>query len=118
MPTSTPPHPLTPPYSQVIFEGDLHLYIYQISFIYFSIIKHTARIFQACFPIPMLSAAVKWAKEHVDDFNALLGRQLSSVDESSETYKACMQRAHEHAAMLGEVGLDFRNLVGKNLESK
>jgi hypothetical protein len=60
----------------------------------------------------MLSACVKWAKGHVDDFNALLQRQLSSVDSGSETYKACMARAHEHAAMLSEVGLDFKDLVG------
>jgi hypothetical protein len=61
----------------------------------------------------MMSACVKWAKEHVDDFNALLERQLSSVDESSETWKECMERAHMHASMLGEVGLDFKDLIGR-----
>lgn len=60
----------------------------------------------------MLSACVKWAKGHVDDFNALLQRQLSSVDSDSGTYKDCMEQAHEHAAMLSEVGLDFKDLVG------
>jgi hypothetical protein len=104
--------PLTS-YRQVTFDGDLHLYIYQISFICFTIIKDTALIYQSCFPMVMLSACVKWAKEHVDGFNALLERQLSSVDESSDTYKECMERAHLHASMLNEVGLDFKNLVGK-----
>jgi exocyst complex component 8 len=98
---------------QVIFDGDLHLYIFQISYIYFTMIKHTAIIFQACFPIAMLSACVKWAKEHVDGFNLLLERQLSSVDEGSETYKACMKRAMIHAKMLSEVGFDFGGLVGR-----
>jgi exocyst complex component 8 len=61
----------------------------------------------------MISACVKWAKFHVDDFNALLERQLSSVDEKSETYKACMERAQLHASMLSEVGFDFKDFVGR-----
>src|ERR1700760_1058326 len=105
-------------FSQVIFDGDLHLYIYQTSFIYFTIIEHTIMIFQACFPSSMLSACVKWAKGHVDDFDALLQRQLSSVDSDSETYRACMARAQEHAAMLGQVGMDFKDLVGRIRASK
>ncbi|KAF2672139.1 hypothetical protein BT63DRAFT_438002 [Microthyrium microscopicum] len=101
---------------QVIFDGDLHLYIYQVSFIYFTIIKHCAIIFQACFPPTMLSACVKWAKGHVDDFNALLQRQLSSVERGSDTWTACMARAQEHATMLGQVGMDFKDLVGSEAE--
>jgi hypothetical protein len=103
---------------KVIFDGDLHLYIYQISYIYFTMIKHTALIFQACFPLNMMSACVKWTKEHVDDFNALLERQLSGVDEQNEAYKACMERAKLHASMLGEVGLDFKDFVGKSTQQR
>lgn len=98
---------------QVIFEGDLHVYIYQISYIYFMMIKHSALIFQSCFPISMISACVKWAKGHVDDFNALLERQLSSVEENSQTYKDCMNRARKHASMLNEVGFDFKDFIGE-----
>ena len=54
-----------------------------------------------------------WAKEHVDDFNTILERQLSSVESNGETYKACMDQAKMHAALLNEVGIDFRNLVGR-----
>jgi exocyst complex component 8 len=61
----------------------------------------------------MLSACVKWAKTHMDGFNALLERQLSGEKESSKTYMECMSRAHQHAAMLSEVGLDFKDLVGR-----
>jgi hypothetical protein len=60
----------------------------------------------------MMSACVKWAKEHVDAFNELLERQLSSVPRESETWIVCMERAKEHAGMLGEAGLDFRGLIG------
>jgi hypothetical protein len=76
-------------------------------------IKHTAFVFQACFPPTMMSACVKWTKGHVDDFNALLARQLSGVDERGEAHRACVERARLHAAMLGEVGLDFKDFVGR-----
>lgn len=62
-----------------------------------------------------MSACVKWAKEEVDAFNAILARQLSSVEEGGEVWTQCMNRAQEHAKMLSEVGLDFRNLVGKDV---
>lgn len=60
----------------------------------------------------MMSACVKWAKEHVDEFNVLLTRQLSSLDSTSQIYKDCVDRAKAHATMLEEVGLDFKDLVG------
>ena len=63
----------------------------------------------------MMSACVKWAKEEVDAFNGLLARQLSSAEEGGEVWVQCMKRAKEHANMLSEVGLDFRNLVGQNM---
>jgi hypothetical protein len=60
----------------------------------------------------MMSACVKWTKEHVDDFNTILLRQLSSVEEGSEAWTECMERAKIHAAMLNEAGLDFREFIG------
>lgn len=65
-----------------------------------------------------MSACVKWAKEHVDQFNILLRRQLSSVDESLPVYKECMDQAHEHAALLKDVGLDFSDLIGKEVDEE
>lgn len=102
---------------QCIFDGDLHAYIYQISFIYFSVIRNTTATYQTCFPGPMMSACVSWAKRHIDDFNVMLSRQLSSVDSESVTYKECVGRAKQHAAMLNEVGLDFGGLIGVDVES-
>ena len=60
----------------------------------------------------MMSACVKWAKEHVDDFNKILERQLSSVPRESETYKQCMDRAYQHCETLTEAGLDFKDMIG------
>jgi hypothetical protein len=108
-------HPLTLD-RQCIFEGNLPDYIFQISFIYFTIIKNTVDIYQKCFPQVLMSACVKWAKEHVDDFNVILARQLSSVDQSSSLWMECMDQAHDHAAMLRDVGFDFTELIGKGID--
>jgi hypothetical protein len=64
----------------------------------------------------MMSACVKWAKEEVEAFNVILARQLSSTEEGGEVWTLCMDRAKEHAKMLSEVGLDFRNLVGQKVK--
>ncbi|KAI1470629.1 Cullin repeat-like-containing domain protein [Daldinia caldariorum] len=98
---------------QCIFQGDLHLYIWQISFVYFSIIKNTVNCFQSCFPYTMMSACVKWAKEEVDAFNVILARQLSSTERDGVVWRQCMERAKLHAEMLSEVQLDFGDLVGR-----
>ncbi|CAM1511361.1 Fc.00g088740.m01.CDS01 [Cosmosporella sp. VM-42] len=101
---------------QCIFQGDLHLYIWELSFVYFMIIHNTVQCFQSCFPPPMMSACVKWAKEEVEAFNIILARQLSSTERGGPVWTQCMERAKEHAIMLSEVGLDFVNLVGRGLE--
>ena len=95
-----------------IFEGDIHHYVFQLSYVYFTLIKHTITIYQQCFPPLMMSACVTWAKKHLDQFNATLLRQLSSVQKDSSTWQECMERAKEHARMLDEVGLDFSELIG------
>jgi hypothetical protein len=66
----------------------------------------------------MMSACIKWAKEHVDAFNELLERQLSSVPKESETWRICMERAKLHAGMLSEAGLDFRGLIGATADGE
>ncbi|EJP70849.1 exocyst complex component EXO84 [Beauveria bassiana ARSEF 2860] len=98
---------------QCIFQGDLHLYIWQLSYVYFTSIHNTVQCFQACFPPPMMSACVKWAKQEVEAFNAILARQLSSTERGGPVWTECMNRAKEHATKLSAVGLDFQNLVGR-----
>ncbi|MCJ1275756.1 exocyst complex component exo84 [Puttea exsequens] len=102
----------------ILFEGDLRHHIFQLSFVYFSLIRNTVKTFQQCFPPVMMSACVKWAKERLDDFNGLLGRQLGSVRVGSETWQDCVGKAKEHAGMMGEVGLDFVGLVGAALSEE
>lgn len=64
----------------------------------------------------MMSVCVKWAKEEVEAFNVILARQLSSTEPGGPVWTQCMERAKEHAKKLSEVGLDFMNLVGQDLE--
>ncbi len=101
---------------QCLFDGDLPLYIYQLSFIYFTIIRNTIEVYQDCFPPAMMSACVKWAKEQVESFNQILARQLSGIDPNGETWKACMVKVHLHASILLQVGMDFKGLIGNGLE--
>ena len=62
-----------------------------------------------------MSSCVQWAKERLDEFNALLGRQLRSVQAGSAEWNDCLGKAIGNAVMVGEVGLDFANLVGLGL---
>jgi hypothetical protein len=102
---------------QCIFEGDLRIYIFQISFVYFTLIKNTISIYQQCFPPVMSSACIKWAKEHLDEFNAALSRQLSSVQRDTGVWRDCMGIVDEQASMLIEVGVDFKDLIASGLEN-
>lgn len=101
---------------QILFEGNLHRHIFEISYIYFTLIRNTVTIFQQCFPPLMMSACVEWAKKHLDDFNNILASQLGNVQRDSPTWRECMDQAREHAKMLDEVGLDFKALVGLEIE--
>ncbi|KAI9752848.1 MAG: hypothetical protein M4579_005463 [Chaenotheca gracillima] len=101
---------------QCIFEGDFQKYIFQVSFVSFTVIKNTVSIFQACFPPLMMSACVKWAKEHVDAFNRLLTRQLTGMERDSAVWKECMEMVRETSSLLKEAGLDFKNLEELSVE--
>lgn len=60
----------------------------------------------------MSSAVIKWSKHHLDNFNSVLSRQLSSVDHDSEVWSKCMEIVSEHVGMLADVGVDFAGMVG------
>lgn len=108
---------LTKRQRQCVFDGDLHKYIFSISFVYFTIIKNTVLIFQASFPPSNMSACIKWANEHLEVFNALLVRQLSAIDKEGKVWRDCMDVVWTHEKeLLGEGGLDFREVIGRNLE--
>ena len=97
---------------QCIFEGNLRQYIWEVSFVYFTVIRNTVSTFQTCFQTLLTSACVKWAKEQVDAFNSILARQLSGTEKDGPVWVECMKEVKEHGAMLEAVGLDFRGIIG------
>ncbi|KIV93804.1 hypothetical protein PV10_04993 [Exophiala mesophila] len=104
---------------QCVFEGDLHRYVFSISYVYFNIVKNTVLIYQASFPSSTTSACIKWSNDHLETFNTLLTRQLSAVDTRGKLWRECMDVVWSHETeMLGDVGLDFREVIGRGLEAK
>jgi exocyst complex component 8 len=104
---------------QCVFEGDLLRYVFQISYVYFTMIKNTILIYQACFAPIMMSACIKWARDHLETFNSILRRQLSTVERGGKVWRECMDVVWGHEReMLGEAGLEFREVVGRGLEIK
>lgn len=102
---------------QCVFEGDLHRYVFSISFVYFTIVKNTVLTYQASFAPATISACIKWANDHLKTFNVLLVRQLSAVDEDGKLWRECMDVVWGHEReMLGAFGLDFREVIGRDLE--
>lgn len=103
---------------QCVFEGDLHRYVFSISYVYFTIVKNTILIYQAAFTAPgAISACVKWANVHLETFNTLLVRQLSAIEREGNLWRECMDVVWQHEReMLGNFGLDFRAVIGRDLE--
>lgn len=98
------------------FTGSLKPYVHALSYTTFTLLLHTFRTFNQSFPATSGSAVVKWAKERVDEFNGALQRQLSGIDRASDVWTSCIETVREQAALLTEVGVDFRGQVARGLE--
>ncbi|WPH04674.1 exocyst complex component exo84 [Acrodontium crateriforme] len=103
---------------QLPFTGALVPYLQALSYTTFTLLLHTFRTFAASFPPAAGSSAVKWAKERVDEFNALFGRQLSSVERGGELWIECVTTVREQAKVLNEVAVDFSNIVAKGFDER
>lgn len=68
-------------------------------------------IYNSCFEYKLSSPLVKWAKEHLEGYAHLLGRQLASVSRDDEVYDQCVQYTELHSTLLTDVGLDFKELL-------
>ena len=100
---------------QLPFTGALPPYLHALAFTTFNLLLRTFRTFSGSFPPASGSAVVKWAKERVDEFNAVLERQLGSVDRGSDLWRECVEVVRGQAGVLGEVGVDFKALVARGL---
>ncbi|KAK5455987.1 exocyst complex component exo84 [Exophiala xenobiotica] len=104
---------------QCIFDGDLHRYVFSISYVYFTVVKNTVLIYQASFAPTTISACIKWANTHLETFNVLLVRQLSAIEKEGKLWRECMDVVWSHEKeMLGDFGLNFREVIGRGLEVK
>ena len=101
---------------QLPFTGPLPPYLHALAYTTFTLLLHTFRTFSVSFPPASGSAVVKWAKERVDEFNALFSRQVSSVERGTELWEECFEVVRRQVGVLNEVGVDFRGLVGRELE--
>lgn len=101
---------------QLPFRGALPPYLHALAFVTFNMLVHTFRTFSASFPSASGSAAVKWAKERVDEFNGTLQRHLSSVEWGSDVWEDCVSVVREQSLVLSEVGVDFKGLVAQGLD--
>lgn len=102
---------------QCVFEGDLHRYVFSLAYVCFTMIKNTVLIYQASFNKDTMSAVIKWSNTHLEAFNSVLQRQMSSVERNGRVWRECMDVVWEHEReMLGENGLDFREVIGRGLE--
>ncbi|MCJ1357704.1 MAG: exocyst complex component exo84 [Icmadophila ericetorum] len=93
-----------------IFTGDTHLYLAQLSYIYFTLMKNTVKVYSECFGQSEMSAVVVWARERLEEFLKVLRRGLEGL-EVGEARQRVLDVVMEHAAMMGEVGVEFGELV-------
>ena len=111
---------------QCVFEGDLHRFVFSLSYVYFTMIKNTILIFQASFGNAgtagqsggnSMSAVITWANTHLESFNGVLQRQMAAVEKGGKVWRDCMDLVWEGEKGLREgEGLDFRSVVGRGLE--
>ncbi|KAK3721382.1 exocyst complex component exo84 [Vermiconidia calcicola] len=100
---------------QLPFTGPLPPYLHALAYTTFALLLHTFRTFAASFPPAAGSSVVKWGKERVDEFNAVIERQLSSVERGGALWRECVDVVRGEVGVLSEVGVDFRGLVGRKL---
>lgn len=100
---------------QLPFTGPLPPYLHALAYTTFTLLLHTFRTFASAFPPASGSAVVTWAKEQVDEFNVMLERQMSSVDQGSPLWSECVDVVKGQAGVLAEVGVDFRGVVARNV---
>lgn len=96
---------------QLPFTGPLPPYLEALSFVTFTHLAHTFRVFAASFSSPSGSAVVKWGREKTDDFCALVARQIEGVGKGSALERECQAAVLSKVGVLAGVGVDFGGLV-------
>lgn len=93
--------------SKTTYEGDIELYMYQISYVYFNSIKNTIKVYNESFDPQMLSSCITWAQEQVERFKKHQAMHLDCDEVSDEQKARCRQQTLQHSKMLSDVNVDF-----------
>lgn len=102
----------------VLFDGDLSLYLSDLSLVTFTLLKTTTTIYQASFPAAWMSGLISWSKERVLEFSKIVKNQLHGVKEKEggeEVVRECLEGVARQVGVLRDVGLDMSGVVKEAL---
>ncbi|KAF7798512.1 hypothetical protein EIP86_009733 [Pleurotus ostreatoroseus] len=96
----------------ITFEGDIPMYISDLSIVVFTGIKHTADWFLASFKENEVSSCfIEWAKEQIQSYADMFRKQVYGSDIDAITVTEALKITNlQSRRLLEEYGLDFRFL--------
>lgn len=104
---------------QIKFEGDVPLYIGELSMVTFTLIKDTSEWYTAAFrDVRMASGFIRWAKAEVEAFCTSFVRQVYGTDEDPNVAEEAYAEAVSQSDRLRDVGLDVRFILEDKLRRR
>ncbi|KAK6906113.1 hypothetical protein I203_100096 [Kwoniella mangroviensis CBS 8507] len=99
-------------------EGDISIYISELSVVCFTIIRHTSDWYMNAFKENrMASAFITWAKEQIEMFADMFRRQVYAPNVEQNVVDECVRVTASHnRKLLRDVGLDFTYLLSTLLQ--
>lgn len=102
----------------VLFDGDLSLYLSDLSLVTFTLLKTTTTIYQASFPVTWMSGLISWSRDRVLEFSKMVRNQLYGVkdkERGEEIIRECLEGIARQVGVLRDVGLDMSGVVKQAL---
>ncbi|WFD42122.1 exocyst complex component exo84 [Malassezia psittaci] len=97
---------------QIKYEGDVSLYISELSMLYFTLIKNTGDWYMSAFKdFKMASGFVQWASNQVASYATIFRRQVYGVDQDAKLVKEAKDITLSSAQILNDVGLNLTFLL-------
>ncbi|WWC73016.1 uncharacterized protein I206_106981 [Kwoniella pini CBS 10737] len=99
-------------------EGDISIYISELSVVCFTIIRHTSDWFINAFKENMMASGfTTWAKEQIETFADMFRRQVYAPNVDQSVVDECLRVTASHnRKLLRDVGLDFTYLLSTILQ--
>ncbi|KZT22685.1 hypothetical protein NEOLEDRAFT_638705 [Neolentinus lepideus HHB14362 ss-1] len=94
-------------------QGDVRVYVNELSVVVFTGVKHTADWFLASFrENEVASCFVDWAKNQLENYAEIFRKQVYTSDADPQTIEEALAITHSQSRkLLEEFGLDFRFLL-------